>query len=242
MGRPMLFQDAEERARRYIEALSGVLNRLESSGALSNPSIEPVIDNVKAYLSDARYYLERGDVASSLVAVAYAEGLLDALGMMGLLPKVERTQNTEQSKVFIAGTFDILHPGHVELIKYAASFGRLFVVVARDVNVVKDKGREPVLDENSRLKMVSAIRYVYRAMLGDEKDYLKPIEEVKPDVIVLGPDQNVNEEELVEEIYRRIGKRPKVVRFASKLEFSDGLRGSRDIIAKVCVRCRSLGT
>lgn len=224
---------SEDRALRYVRSLTKVMEDLESKGYLEDPKLRPVIENVKAYLSDAKYYIDKGDYETALVSVAYAEGLLDALVYLGLVPKYE-TEHVKEPVVFVAGTFDLIHPGHIELLRYAASLGRLYVVLSRDANVVKDKGREPVLDERSRLAVISAIRYVYRAMLGDESDYLRPIEEIMPDIVVLGPDQPVNEDELAESIFKRTGKRPLVIRFKEKVSFGEGLKGSRDLMSRAC--------
>ena len=52
-------------------------------------------------------------------------------------------------KVLIAGTFDIIHPGHINLIKQAKEFGDfLVVVIARDKNVIKAKGKQPFFMKN----------------------------------------------------------------------------------------------
>jgi len=51
--------------------------------------------------------------------------------------------------------------------------------------------------------VVEAIKYVDKAILGDEEDIFRPIMELKPDVIVLGHDQHFNEEWLREELKKR---------------------------------------
>ena len=55
-------------------------------------------------------------------------------------------------KVMAFGSFDILHDGHKHYLKEAKSFGDyLVVIVARDENIVKFKGKKPKNDENYRL-------------------------------------------------------------------------------------------
>ncbi len=94
------------------------------------------------------------------------------------------------------GSFDILHPGHIHYLKGASRYGKLTVVVARDKSVEKLKGKRPVLDEKSRLDIISALRFVDRAVLGDRIDKWNDIYRVliryKPDYIVLGYDQKVD--------------------------------------------------
>ncbi|MHA1679090.1 MAG: adenylyltransferase/cytidyltransferase family protein, partial [Promethearchaeota archaeon] len=56
-------------------------------------------------------------------------------------------------KVLCFGTFDILHPGHVSFLKQARKYGNyLVVVVARDENVKKIKGKYPLDNELKRIE------------------------------------------------------------------------------------------
>ncbi len=92
--------------------------------------------------------------------------------------------------VLTAGTFDLLHPGHYDILNYAKKLGdKLIVVIARDKTVEKIKGRKPIIPENQRREMVEYIKPVDKAILGSLNNKLEPILKVKPDIIVLGPDQ-----------------------------------------------------
>ena len=200
--------------------------------------VDRLIDAVKRYLRDAEYYLNKGDRETALVAASYAEGLLDSLNYLGLA-EIEwpRGSTRQEPLVFLGGTFDLLHPGHIELLKYASSLGKLYVVVARDVNVERLKGKKPVLSEKDRLSLVSSIRYVYKAMLGDKEDLFKSVERIGPDIIVLGPDQMFDEREVEKIAEQRTGKKVKVIRYPFKSPFSGGLKGSSDIVSIICKRC-----
>ncbi len=113
-------------------------------------------------------------------------------------------------KVVATGTFDIIHPGHIRFLEEAKKLGDyLIVIVAREKNV-KHKPK-PVIPEEQRLLVVRALKPVDEAILGDEHDIFKPIEEIKPDVIALGHDQHFDEEWLKEELRKR-GIDAKVVR------------------------------
>jgi FAD synthetase len=94
-------------------------------------------------------------------------------------------------RVLVFGTFDVFHPGHEYFLKQAKKHGDdLIVVVARDSTVKQLKGKLPVNDESNRLKLIQALSYVNKAMLGYEiADKHKIIEEIKPDFICLGYDQ-----------------------------------------------------
>ncbi|MBU1165097.1 FAD synthase [Patescibacteria group bacterium] len=96
------------------------------------------------------------------------------------------------TKVIVFGTFDILHPGHLDFFKQAKKFAqKLIVVVARDVNVKKIKHKKPLNNEKDRLKLVSELNVVDNSVLGNLNNPYKIIQKVKPDVICLGYDQKI---------------------------------------------------
>jgi FAD synthetase len=92
-------------------------------------------------------------------------------------------------RVVAQGTFDLLHPGHVHYLSDAAERGdELFVIVARRGNVTHKS--KPILPDRQRRDMVDALAVVDQARLGHPEDIFVPIEEIEPDVIVLGFDQH----------------------------------------------------
>jgi FAD synthetase len=94
---------------------------------------------------------------------------------------------TRVMHVVVAGTFDVLHPGHLYLFEEAAKLGELYVIVARDCNI---QSKKMIFTEEERLRIVQGLKPVKKAILGDKKDFFKPVEEINPDVIFLGPDQD----------------------------------------------------
>ncbi|HDM23860.1 hypothetical protein DRO02_02695 [archaeon] len=133
----------------------------------------------------------------------------------------------KKAKVLVGGTFDIIHPGHVFLLKEASKYGDVIVVVARDSTVKRIKGRSPVFDERHRLLLVNSIKYVKKAILGKESnDILEIVEELKPDIIVLGPDQKL--EDAISKRFPHI----KVIKLDRKIDFG-GLYSSSDVIKKI---------
>jgi len=109
------------------------------------------------------------------------------------------------------------------------------VIVAKDVNV-KHKPK-PVVPEDQRLKMVGALKIVDLAILGDEKDIFRPIEQLHPDIITLGFDQHFNPDFLKTELVRR-KITAKVVRVIA--HDSCELCSSRKIISKALKRHENL--
>jgi FAD synthetase len=77
---------SEESAAKYIQKTEHALTKLKTVNATACPDIEKVktiIEEAKRYLKDAKYYLENKRFETSLASVAYCEGLLDALRMLG---------------------------------------------------------------------------------------------------------------------------------------------------------------
>jgi FAD synthetase len=91
-------------------------------------------------------------------------------------------------KVVVAGTFDILHPGHLYLFEEAAALGDLYVIIARDETIAHTKKK--IFTEKERLLIIKSLKPVKKAVLGDKKDFFSPIETINPDIIFLGPDQD----------------------------------------------------
>jgi FAD synthetase len=107
----------------------------------------------------------------------------------------KRTSRAKRVTVLATGAFDILHSGHIRFLEESRTRGgpkaRLVVVVARDKTVRQRKGRNPILPEEERLKIVSSLRMVDRAILGHERlDLLGILEEENPDLVAIGHDQN----------------------------------------------------
>lgn len=95
--------------------------------------------------------------------------------------------------VFTNGCFDILHQGHVHILRTARSFGdRLFVGINTDSSVARLKGGgRPVNKLDSRMKLLAELRSVDYVVPFDEDTPFQLIEEVKPDVLVKGGDYEV---------------------------------------------------
>ena len=93
--------------------------------------------------------------------------------------------------VFTNGCFDILHRGHVEYLQDAAALGdRLIIGVNSDTSVRRQgKGADrPINDQESRAKVLAALRLVDAVVLFDEDTPLELIKAAAPDVLVKGGD------------------------------------------------------
>ena len=92
--------------------------------------------------------------------------------------------------VFTNGCFDVLHPGHVELLKQAKAHGtRLIVGINSDESVRRIKGNgRPLFNEDERMTMLLSLESVDEVRIFDEQTPERLIDEIAPDVLVKGGD------------------------------------------------------
>jgi D-sedoheptulose 7-phosphate isomerase len=97
--------------------------------------------------------------------------------------------------VFTNGCFDVLHPGHIDLLKRAKALGtRLIVGINSDASVKSIKGPErPIFSQNERKAMLEALGAVDEVLIYDELTPEELIHDIKPDVLVKGGDWATNE-------------------------------------------------
>src|SRR5215207_244736 len=100
-----------------------------------------------------------------------------------------------EKTVFTNGCFDLLHPGHVDLLRRARALGtRLIVAINSDDSVRKIKGDgRPFVTQNDRAELLSALRFVDDVVVFDEATPERLIREIKPDVLVKGGDWKTSE-------------------------------------------------
>lgn len=73
-------EDPGERARAYLVAVEKAINVAET---IDNRDALRIVDYAKRYVADSRYFLGTGKPTTALASVAYAEGLLDSLIILG---------------------------------------------------------------------------------------------------------------------------------------------------------------
>ena len=93
-------------------------------------------------------------------------------------------------KVWVNGTFDILHIGHIRLLNFAKSFGIVRVGLDTDDRVSEKKGIErPFNKLDNRKEFISAINGVDSVVsFGTYEEIRNCIKEWEPDVFVIGTD------------------------------------------------------
>lgn len=93
--------------------------------------------------------------------------------------------------IFVNGCFDVIHPGHIQLFKYAKSLGDyLIVAIDSDKKVGEMKGYDrPIFCQEDRAKTLEAIRYIDIVYIFDSKKELEGlIKTINPDIMVVGSD------------------------------------------------------
>ena len=94
-------------------------------------------------------------------------------------------------KVFVNGTFDIIHRGHIELLNYAKSLGEfLYVGIDTDERVRQLKGHtRPVNSLEERMFMLQNLKAVdYVLDFSSDKALEGLAKIIKPDIMVVGSD------------------------------------------------------
>jgi len=136
------------------------------------------------------------------------------------------------SRVMAVGVFDLLHAGHLHYLEQAKALGdHLTVVVAHDETVRKRK-HEPVTGMDLRRRMVEGLKPVDVAITGlpPSESMFDILDDVKPDIIALGYDQDHAEEWVKGELLKRGKEHIKVCRVEGLL---DDLDGTRKIISRI---------
>lgn len=116
-------------------------------------------------------------------------------------------------KVWVNGTFDVLHIGHIKLLEYASSFGTLRVGIDTDNRVKEKKGElRPYNTLEDRMGFMRSIRFVDSVVaFGSDEQLIEHIKQWRPDIMVIGDDYSY------EEIIGR--------EFVSKIEYFKKIEG-----------------
>lgn len=93
-------------------------------------------------------------------------------------------------KVWVNGTFDVLHVGHINLLEFAASFGEVRVGLDTDKRVKELKGdSRPFNNQEDRKKMLESLKFVKEVVLFDSRqELIDSVKDYQPDIMVIGDD------------------------------------------------------
>jgi D-beta-D-heptose 7-phosphate kinase/D-beta-D-heptose 1-phosphate adenosyltransferase len=136
--------------------------------------------------------ITRGELLSALFPLESAGAYFDG-GLVS--PEKAAALRHEWARQGLAvgvtnGCFDLIHPGHIAMLRQAAaSCDRLIVALNSDASVKRLKGDlRPVQDEASRAEVIGAIKGVSAVTLFEEDTPLELLKQLTPDVLVKGAD------------------------------------------------------
>jgi rfaE bifunctional protein nucleotidyltransferase chain/domain len=91
-------------------------------------------------------------------------------------------------KVWVNGTFDVVHIGHIKLLEFAKSFGSVTVGLDTDERVRSKKGKSrPFNTLVDRMDFISSIRFVDNVVcFNTDEELVNQIKKLEPDVMVIG--------------------------------------------------------
>lgn len=98
-------------------------------------------------------------------------------------------------KVWVNGTFDVMHIGHIKLLEYASTLGTVRVGLDTDERVKEKKGpKRPVNNLEDRIKFMQSIKYIDSVVsFGSNQELETCIKEWDSDIMVIGDDYAYHE-------------------------------------------------
>jgi len=93
-------------------------------------------------------------------------------------------------KVWVNGTFDVLHIGHLKLLEYASSFGELRVGIDTDKRVKELKSKDrPFNTTEDRKYFLESLKFVKDVVVFDSRqELIDLVKEYQPDYMIIGDD------------------------------------------------------
>ncbi len=92
-------------------------------------------------------------------------------------------------EVFTAGTFDLIHAGHVNFLRQCAELGDVTVVLNTDEFIERYKGKPPVMSYDERFEVLSEFRSVKKVFPNwANENCAAVVDDLRPDIIAVGSD------------------------------------------------------
>lgn len=145
----------------------------------------------------------------------------------------------KNKKVLVSGCFDLLHGGHIAFFKTASSYGKLYVSVGRDDNLLFLKGKKPYLTEKERLYIIESIKYVHKAFLASGSgmlDFEPDMMRIKPDMFIVNRDGHTPEkEQLCRELGIEYNILERIPEIGLPARASSGIKMEMQFPYRVCI-------
>lgn len=128
----------------------------------------------------------------------------------------QRAKKQMKTVIFTNGCFDLLHVGHIKLLKKAKSLGDILIVGLNSDSSIKKLNREPsrrdkddkrpILPQKDRAEILSSLESVDYVCIFNEQTPLNLIRNILPDVLVKGADYKMTQIVGREEVLKNGGK------------------------------------
>ena len=114
--------------------------------------------------------------------------------LQGVADEVHRLQRAGKRVVFTNGCFDLLHSGHIDLLRQSRAMGEVLVVaINSDTSVKRLKGpNRPIIPEQERAQLLDSLEMVDFVCIFENDTPLEAILLIHPDVLVKGADWETN--------------------------------------------------
>ena len=154
---------------------------------VDNLEVADVTGAGDCFLASFVYALTKGYDCEKAIKVA-VRGSTESVKHAGTY--ILKKADLEDVVVWTNGVFDILHIGHLKLLRHAYSLGnRLIVGINSDASVKRLKGDlRPINDQNTRKELLLELGFVDDVIIFDEDTPLEAMTVLEPDIIVKGGD------------------------------------------------------
>jgi glycerol-3-phosphate cytidylyltransferase len=99
-----------------------------------------------------------------------------------------------QIRIFTAGTFDLFHNGHLNILRQAKSLGGYLIVGVSVDDLIKSYKEEPIMSLENRMEIISHIDFVDEVVMQHKLFDIEQFNELKADFFVVGDDWRDNQE------------------------------------------------
>ena len=154
---------------------------------VDNLEVADVTGAGDCFLASFVYALTKGYDCEKAIKVA-VRGSTESVKHAGTY--ILKKADLEDVVVWTNGVFDILHIGHLKLLRHAHSLGnRLIVGINSDASVKRLKGDlRPINDQDTRKELLLELGFVDDVIIFDEDTPLEAMTKLEPDIIVKGGD------------------------------------------------------
>ena len=154
---------------------------------VDNLEVADVTGAGDCFLASFVYALTKGYDCEKAIKVA-VRGSTESVKHAGTY--ILKKADLEDVVVWTNGVFDILHIGHLKLLRHAYSLGnRLIVGINSDASVKRLKGDlRPINDQNTRKELLLELGFVDDVIIFDQDTPLEAMTVLEPDIIVKGGD------------------------------------------------------